>query len=563
MPAAIVVAHPDIVHDYNSFPPKASKNTDGMTPEASPFLRPNLLKSHSASRGLFLGNKTAEHQSSTNQFLPVPGEEVQENKTVELEEIPATTVVADDPLYDIQQFYHSEQLEFTPSIRRVWEYLTGPTPAKSHMEFPSVGAREFELLEHAVRETGRVPIKPRLTYDYNDHILTIDMPTILHESFYDDLKQSFTLAIHNLPYDRMTIRPQIHMNYPLQIVDKVVTPDMVISLTATQGPTTVVLIPYVGETALTEEWDHVFGKVESMIAKHPEIVLASIVLVREAKPYASPPDGKSTTASETLHNRKDSDLSHKPQPLPLEEFITQRSTPRTFEEPVRIADHTWCHVRSVEYFLWFKGEEDKPIDMRNGKPEHRAHGILMPEVHMDAVTEILQKAFGKMRNMFLKFQQSLDRNPTIPHSVLEKWDIPPFPVNWALGALGVMAAVDLTAHLRYMNWHGVRFRGTKHARDSSYAPSESEHESNSESMQAAGSKRASARKGPPSHHAFQTIMIDAVASGSISLTSDKKSGSKSKKSSSTARKSNPLKATGSRKGKGNHGRKGSNKRAKA
>lgn len=179
------------------------------------------------------------------------------------------------------------------------------------------------------------------------------MPTVLHESFYDDLKKWFTLAIEGLPYDPMTIRPQIHMNFPLQLAHKSVTPDIAISLTATQGPTKVILIPYVGETALTEEWAHVFRKVESMIARHPEILLASIVLVREAKRYTCPPDGKSTT-SETLHSYTDPDHKQKPVPISLESFITQRSTPREFNEPLKVADHTWCHVESVEYFCGLK-----------------------------------------------------------------------------------------------------------------------------------------------------------------------------------------------------------------
>jgi hypothetical protein len=163
------------------------------------------------------------------------------------------------------------------------------------------------------------------------------------------------------------------MNYPLQIIDKSVTPDIAISLTATQGPTEVVLVPLVGETALSEEWDHVFEKVESMIAEYPEAILASIVLVREARRYVCP--GKKSTASKTLHNRRAGDLNHLPQPLSLKSFINKRSTPRTFEQPVRIANHTWCHVQSVEYFLWIKGDDNKPIDMRNGKAENRAHGV--------------------------------------------------------------------------------------------------------------------------------------------------------------------------------------------
>ncbi|KAG2757005.1 hypothetical protein P692DRAFT_20638321, partial [Suillus brevipes Sb2] len=316
-------------------------------------------------------------------------------------------------------------------------------------EFPGVEPREYEIIEHEVGETGRISIKPRLSYDYNEHLLTIDMPTVLHESFYDDLKRSFTLAIESLPYHPMIIRPQIHMNYPLQIEDESVTPDILISLTATQGPTTTLLIPYAGETALTEQWDHVFKKVESMIVAYPETILASIVLVREAKRYSSPQI--ESIAEETLHNSVGD--GKKPKPLPLRAFIDKRSTPRDFNSPFIVADHTWCHVESVEYFMWIKGDDDEPIDMRNTKPENRAHGILLPELHMDNITNILNRGMSKMRDLFLAFQKELDPTSAIDHSALEKSIIPPFPIDWNLGALGVLTAVDLTSYLRYVNWH--------------------------------------------------------------------------------------------------------------
>jgi hypothetical protein len=89
----------------------------------------------------------------------------------------------------------------------------------------------------------------RLTYDYIKHLLVIDMPTVLHEAFYDDLKKSFTFAMDYIPYHHRTINPQVHMNYPLQITDKSVTPDMAILLTTRQGPTEILIIPFIGETA--------------------------------------------------------------------------------------------------------------------------------------------------------------------------------------------------------------------------------------------------------------------------------------------------------------------------
>ncbi|KAG2160001.1 uncharacterized protein EDB93DRAFT_1244762 [Suillus bovinus] len=151
-----------------------------------------------------------------------------------------------------------------------------------------------------------------------------------------------------------------------------------------------------------------------------------------------------------------------------------RSTPRDFNEPFKVADHNWCHVESVEYFIWIKGEKDKAIDMRNGKPEDRAHGTLMPVVRMDEVSKILNRGMAEMRDLFLDFQKKLDPRSEANHSTLQDFVIPPFPVDWNVVALGILTAVDLTAHRRYVVWHSRRFRRAKRSCDSSYEPSESE-----------------------------------------------------------------------------------------
>ncbi|KAG1894267.1 uncharacterized protein F5891DRAFT_1195403 [Suillus fuscotomentosus] len=281
-------------HHYKPYPTRSSTNAQAtriITASSSlttnnkhkPDLRNLKLKSGSKSSNLPLKDSTAESQYIQTS-LPVEVEVPEQNNSdpveLQVEEVPRATSA--DPLYDIQQFYPSEH--FSPNVRKIFDWTdSSKKPHGVPFEFPGVRAQEFEILEHEVGATGRVLTKPRL-----------NMPTILHEAFYDDLKQSLTLAIHSLPYRRMTIRPQIHMNYPLQIGDKPFTPDSIVSLTATRGPTEVVHILYIGVTALTEEWDHVFEKMESMIAKHPEVILASIVLVREVKRYASPSETPSS-----------------------------------------------------------------------------------------------------------------------------------------------------------------------------------------------------------------------------------------------------------------------------
>lgn len=198
---------------------------------------------------------------------------------------------------------------------------------------------------------------------------------------------------------------------------------------------------------------------------------------------------------------------------------------------------------------------------------------------MDSVTEMFNRGMAEMRDLFIRFQKSLTTDPTIPHSVLEKFVIPPFPVNWALGQLGVLTAIDLTAHLHYVHWHMARFGDAKRDRsDSSYEPSESENDSVNSRRDHGKSKRdhdkskleLARSKRPPSHHVFQTIKISfggpgpqavagastsgsqAVAGASTSSVNHKQ-GSASRKSSKSAKSSS--------KSKSNHG-KGPNKRAR-
>ncbi|KAG2139277.1 hypothetical protein DEU56DRAFT_912111 [Suillus clintonianus] len=516
MPAAIV-DRSGIVHDRSSYTSKAPNhfkpyNTRSFNaqatriiPSSSSFTDSNNeqlknMKSGLISPSLPLKNSTA-HQ--TYKSLPVE-EEVELKNNLNLN--PAED--SDVPALD-----------------------SNPTAADS-------------LYEHDTKHYPSEHFTPKL--------LTIDMPTVLHESFYDDLKDSFTVAIRSFPYHRLTIRPQIHMNRTLAIKDKSVTPDLVISLSATRGPSEVLLIPYIGVTALTEEWDHVFEKMVSMIAQYPETILASIVLVRELKRYACP--AEKSTATETLHNRCNKE--EKPDPLSLKSFMRMCSTPRTVEEPVKVADHIWCHVESVEYFVWLKGEKDKPIDLRNSKPEYRAHGTLMPELRMENVTKIFDRGLAEMKDLFVRFQTDLD--PAVDRSALEKYVIPSFPIDWSLSALGIATAADFTAHLRYVNWHAVCFRGVKRSRDSSYAPSESEGGSSVSEVDDPKPQPASAgtKKTPPtpSHHAFRTIIVGPRKSDStvtpVAGTSSKPLKASTSKPSKAAAESTSKPSKGKGKGKG-------------
>jgi hypothetical protein len=177
----------------------------------------------------------------------------------------------------------------------------------------------------------------------------------------------------------------------------------------------------------------------------------------------------------------------------------------------------------------------------------------MPELRMDDVTKMLDRGMAEMRNFFLAFQKRLDDNPAVPHSILEKFVIPPFPVHWGLGQLGVMSAADRTAHMRYVNWHDVRFRDAKRDRsESPYEPSEPdvEHDdSDNSELRSTRATGSSSKQPVPSHHAFQTITLNPSTSNSQAVAVAGTSRSESK-TASTSRKPGTSKSANKKGGNG-------------
>lgn len=388
---------------------------------------------------------------SVKTSLPVE-EEAQGEKPVEV----ALDAVADTVM---MQCPFQGQV-FTSRVEDVLRYLTEPTADKSRQEFRGVGVEDFKSIERVVGESGRLVMKPRLTYDYNELTLSIDMPTAIHEEPFDCLKEHLTLAIANMPYNRRAIRPRIHMNYSLEVPNKTVTPDMTITLTRVEGPTENVAISGLGECAFSEDGAHVFDKMETEIEAHPEVDFAVIVLIHESASFASPlPD---STASKILPTK---DAAADFQPLPMKTFIRQRSTPRQFNQPLTVADHNWCQVGSVQYFVWVKGANGAPINIRDNNPLLMARGTLAPTPNMGAVTTMLEAGLRRMRDSMVSLTLEIDNGADC--SALQAAN-PTLPIEWDLGVSGILSAMDTTAYQRYLAWSV----GVKRSNDSLYTPSD-------------------------------------------------------------------------------------------
>ncbi|KIK46064.1 hypothetical protein CY34DRAFT_9991 [Suillus luteus UH-Slu-Lm8-n1] len=357
--------------------------------------------------------------------------DLQASATVTAAVIPANS----NPLYDESPQHDVRLTSIGQKVLQELNKLTLLETGRS-MEFHGIDAREFELIEQILEETGRVA-KPRLTYDYETCTLLVDMPSAIHEAPFDCLKLCLGQSIAALPYDRDVVFPMIHMNSSLPVKSKTVTPDICITITPAQGPTRVRFVPFLGESAFTEEKLHAIRKLKKTIAAHPEIKVVTLALIREAQPYSKPEKG--SLASATFHK----DLT----PLELESFITERFPPCT---SITIADHNWCHISTVEIFVWVRGDDELVIDIDNEDAEHMAPGTLLPEIDMGAVGVMLNRGVEKIRDSLVTYSKQFD--PSVDTTELEEASAT-FTARWKDYNIAVKNGADITAWNRYMAWH--------------------------------------------------------------------------------------------------------------
>jgi hypothetical protein len=154
------------------------------------------------------------------------------------------------------------------------------------------------------------------------------------------------------------------------------------------------LVPFIRECTCSEDKAHAINKLKNTITAHPHIKMAILGLVHEAQPYRSPDEN--SVVSQALGKCNEA--------LPLNEFITKHFLPCM---PIRIAHHNWCHISSVELFVWVWGDDKPILDLGNEAAEHMAHGVsfytikqmtkflmliqtLLLDVNMDVIKSMLK-----------------------------------------------------------------------------------------------------------------------------------------------------------------------------
>jgi len=64
--------------------------------------------------------------------------------------------------------------------------------------------------------------------------------------------------------------------------------------------------------------------------------------------------------------------------LSLDKFLAlhpNAGEPLSLSAPIRIKGHTWCHINSVDYYVWVRQPGEGPIDLDSTDAAHMTHGV--------------------------------------------------------------------------------------------------------------------------------------------------------------------------------------------
>ncbi|KAG2032811.1 hypothetical protein BDR03DRAFT_1094754 [Suillus americanus] len=158
----------------------------------------------------------------------------------------------------------------------------------------------------------------------------------------------------------------------------------------------------IGECAFGQDTDSVLRKLKYEIAGHPEVLMVIMIVIDEHQPHRSP----------------------------------------------GLAGHTWCHLGSVRFHVWVRGDEPINIDIDN---ELMARGTLFPKQDMDmgAVDTMIEKGMMMMRDHLADDCQKVAPGSDI--SALRDSSVT-FRPEWKLLLRELIRAVDYTAYDRYRSW---------------------------------------------------------------------------------------------------------------
>jgi hypothetical protein len=125
-------------------------------------------------------------------------------------------------------------------------------------------------------------------YIDSDSTLIVKMPSAVHEALLTALHSTFTCFLKNLPFNSTSINPHILSN--IEASNSLI-PDLRVSLQNMQDVVAEVLVPIIGETALSQHTGALMDKFQEVLDADPSIIMAIMAVVTESKCYSSPAKG--------------------------------------------------------------------------------------------------------------------------------------------------------------------------------------------------------------------------------------------------------------------------------
>ncbi|KAG2054287.1 hypothetical protein BDR06DRAFT_1021008 [Suillus hirtellus] len=328
-----------------------------------------------------------------------------------------------------RQVAELDPIEFD-QCRDVLKFLTEPNPEQESAEFSDVCYGVYSTVEHIIEENDTVPGRPRLSYFKDEHILLVEKFNSIHEVPFLHLDSIFCLFLYGLPRRNSDYSVRTTVSRVLRLLYASAVPDLSINMhIMTENWIHEPEVFVVGECAFAQDTDSVLRKIKYEIASHPEVLMVIMVVIEEHQPYRSP--GRMSEAWQMLLQDN----------LSRSSFLSlQGVAAQSLDQPVVVAGHTWCHLASVRFHVWVRGEKPINIDVDN---ELLARGTLFPNQDMDAVDTMIEKGMVMMRDYIVTVCQEVV--PGSDTSAIRNSGVT-FCPDWDYLLMDLKCAVDGTAY---------------------------------------------------------------------------------------------------------------------
>ncbi|KIK19404.1 hypothetical protein PISMIDRAFT_13676 [Pisolithus microcarpus 441] len=283
--------------------------------------------------------------------------------------------------------------------RRGFQYISGANRAKQMEVFTGVGLNKFKVISAITEDRSFAFLKLRLTYDACSKVLIVKMPSTLHEAPLDKLKTVLERKLDYLPShpSQSVVHANVHMNRSIRFNNSEFVPDMLLSLRdiskRTNEPSMFLLI---SECAFSQNEAVLCDKLKKITVELPNLVMVMMIVIREDTPFNSP---QQKSAAWEFFKSHGTLLSQK-------EFLTlcaDLSEPICLGKSITVGGHTWCHLATVEYFIWVREVRGNLINIGNSSADSSARGTLFPEIRMGEVDAMFDKAISTFKDSIVLF----------------------------------------------------------------------------------------------------------------------------------------------------------------